>query len=125
MHARHCAAVACNLQLAIHSGVFRRKTAKNWLRDSIDAKKMPRVAPLRLARLSITSEALVLLLIRHRAQMRVKRDPVPCPQRMFTIGEDLYVPEMESEDFAETGAGEKFLWSPSSICQGTVSQSLK
>jgi len=49
----------------------------------------------------------VLLLIRHRAQMRVKRDPVTCPQRMFTIGEDLYVPEMGSEDFAETGASKK------------------
>jgi len=67
----------------------------------------PGVWRLRLARLSITSEALVLLLIRHRAQMRVQRDPVPCPQRMFTIGEDLYVPEMGSEEFAETGAGEK------------------
>src|SRR6266542_6501634 len=39
--------------------------------------------------------------------MRVNRDSVPCPQRMFTAGEDLYVPEMGSEEFAETGAGEK------------------
>jgi hypothetical protein len=38
---RHCAAVACNLQLAIRSGVFRRKIAKSWLRDFIDAKKIP------------------------------------------------------------------------------------
>jgi hypothetical protein len=92
--------------------VFRRKTAKSWLRDSIDAKKMPRVAPVRLARLSVTSEALVLLPIRYRAQMRVKHDPVACSQRMFTIGEDLYVPEMGSEEFAETGAGEKICGRP-------------
>ena len=54
----------------------------------------------------------MLLLIRHRAQMRVKRDPVTCPQRMFTIGEDLYVPEMGSEEFAETGVGEKICGRP-------------
>jgi hypothetical protein len=41
--------------------------------------------------------------------MRVKRDPVPCPQWMFNVGENLYAREMGSEEFAKTGAGEKIL----------------
>ena|SRR5205823_14632061 len=65
------------------------------------------VTVLRLARLRVTSETVVLPLIRHRAQMRVKRDPIPCPQWMFTAGEDLYAPEIGSEEFAKTSAAEK------------------
>ncbi|PYJ20742.1 MAG: hypothetical protein DME99_09270, partial [Verrucomicrobia bacterium] len=65
------------------------------------------VATFRLAAFAITRETVVLPLIRHRAQMRVKRDPVPCPQRMFTVREDLDAREMGSEEFAETGPGEK------------------
>ena len=52
---------------------------------------------------------LVLLLICHRAQMRVKRDPLPCPQRMLNVRENLYAREMGSQEFAETSAGEKIL----------------
>jgi len=39
--------------------------------------------------------------------MRVKRDPVPCPQWMFTVREDFYTQEMPSEQFVETGVREK------------------
>ena len=39
--------------------------------------------------------------------MRVKGDPIACPQRMFSVGENLYAREMESEEFVETRAGEK------------------
>ena len=51
----------------------------------------------------------MLVLVRHGEQMGVKRDPVPCPQRMFTVGENLDPRKMESEEFVETGAGEKIL----------------
>ena len=49
----------------------------------------------------------MLVLVRHRKQMGVKRDPIACPQRMFTVGENLYPREMESEEFVEARAGEK------------------
>ena len=41
--ARHCAAVASHLQLAIYPRVFRRKTTESRLRDSIDTKNNPGV----------------------------------------------------------------------------------
>src|SRR5213593_4688124 len=39
--------------------------------------------------------------------MRVDGDTVPCAQRVFTVGENLYAREMRSKKFAETRAGEK------------------
>src|SRR5262249_29698518 len=39
--------------------------------------------------------------------MHVKRYPIPSPQGMFTVRKNLYVREMWSKNFAETGAGEK------------------
>lgn len=49
----------------------------------------------------------MLVLVRHGEQMGVKRDPVPRPQRMFTVGENLDPRKMGSEEFVEAGAGEK------------------
>jgi len=53
------------------------------------------------------SNTFMLVLVRDGKQMGVKRDPVPCPQRMFTVGENLDPRKMESEEFVEAGAGEK------------------
>src|SRR5262249_11561395 len=50
---------------------------------------------------------ILLFLVRHCAQMRVKGDPVPCPQRMFNVRKNLYAREMGSQEFAKTGASEK------------------
>ena len=55
------------------------------------------------------ARTLLILLICHRAQMRVKRNPVPCPQRMFHARENLYARKMGSQEFAKTGASKKIL----------------
>ena len=52
-------------------------------------------------------QQLMLVLVRHGKQMGVKRDPVPCPHRMFTVGENLHPRKMGSEEFVEARAGEK------------------
>jgi hypothetical protein len=48
-------------------------------------------------------------LIRHRAQVGVKRDSIPRPQRMFDVRENLHVREMGSEKLTQTGAGKEIL----------------
>src|SRR5207244_11097109 len=48
-------------------------------------------------------------LIRHRAQVGVKRDSIPRPQWMFDVRENLHAREMGSEKLTQTGAGKEIL----------------